>query len=77
MRRKKNKKIRVTIICVIDGCIWRIHAFPLPNKTTFMIKTYNGEHNCIKSFFKKKNATSTWIAKQLKSSLKANSHMSY
>ncbi|XP_027178079.1 uncharacterized protein LOC113777244 [Coffea eugenioides] len=62
--RLKNEKTRVTAICGIDGCKWRIHASPVADSITFMIKSYQPEHTCVMD---KGNveATSDWIAKKL------------
>mgnify|MGYP004713505121 CR=1 FL=1 len=62
--RLKNEKTRVTAICGIDGCKWRIHASPVADSITFMIKSYQPEHTCVMD---KSNveATSDWIAKKL------------
>ncbi|KAG5553271.1 hypothetical protein RHGRI_011210 [Rhododendron griersonianum] len=42
--RVKNEKSRVTCHCAALGCPWRIHASPLPDGTTYKIRTYHGEH---------------------------------
>ncbi|XP_027183945.1 uncharacterized protein LOC113782241 [Coffea eugenioides] len=62
--RLKNEKTRVIAICGIDGCKWRIHASPMADSITFMIKSYQSEHSCVMD---KSNveATSDWIAKKL------------
>nr|XP_027083419.1 uncharacterized protein LOC113705700 [Coffea arabica] len=62
--RLKNEKTRVTAICGIDGCKWRIHASPVVDFITFMIKSYQPEYTCVMD---KSNveATSDWIAKKL------------
>ena len=49
--RLKNEKIRCTAKCGAQGCNWRIHASPIANSVTFMIKSCNPEY------------TSNWIAK--------------
>ncbi|KAF7826798.1 hypothetical protein G2W53_017962 [Senna tora] len=74
--RIKNEKARVTAICASDGCPWRIHASPSPDGRTFMIKSYEPLHTCIRQF-EKNNVTSTWIAEKLKGSLNADPNMSY
>ena len=62
--RVENEKARVTTKCAAEGCTWRIHACPTPDGVTYKIKTYNPEHNCIRTTLNS-NATSTWIAKKL------------
>ena len=74
--RIKNEKSRVTAICAANGCPWRIHASPLPDGITYMIKSLKSEHTCIRES-KKTNATSTWMAEKLESSLRADPSMSY
>ena len=64
----KNEKTKVTAICVGNGCPWRIHASPLLNGVTYMIKSFHSEHVCIRESEKTK-ATSTWMAEKLQSSL--------
>ena len=41
IKRLKNEKTRCTAICDVDGCSWRIHASPIADSVTFMIKSYN------------------------------------
>ncbi|KAH7851278.1 hypothetical protein Vadar_009383 [Vaccinium darrowii] len=69
--RLKNEKSRVTCECAALDCNWRVHASPLPDGVTYMIKSYNGEHTCL-SGSKSVEANSTWIAKKLAVSLRAN-----
>ncbi|WOK97555.1 hypothetical protein Cni_G06263 [Canna indica] len=76
IQRIKNKKARVTARCAIDGCTWCIHASPTPDGVTYKIKTYNPDHNCIRTT-RNSNASSTWIAKKLQSKLVADPEMSY
>ena len=74
--RIKNEKARVTAIHASDGCPWRIHASPTPDGVTFMIKTYEQMHTCIR-ITNQPIATSTWIADKLKGSLNVDPNMSY
>ncbi|KAF1886644.1 hypothetical protein Lal_00045877 [Lupinus albus] len=76
VKRLKNEKARVTAICAVEGCGWRIHASPTPDQVTYQIKTYNSVHNCIRTT-KNSNATSVWIAKKLESKLVADPNMNY
>ncbi|KAJ1429263.1 Zinc finger, PMZ-type, partial [Sesbania bispinosa] len=72
----KNEKTRVTTICEAEGCPWRIHASTTPDGATFMIKSVNNVHTCVRNSMKN-YATSTWIASKLYSSLRADPYMSY
>ena len=72
----KNEKTRVTARCAAEGCTWRIHASPILDGVTYKIKTYNPDHNCIRTTMNS-NATSTWIAKKLQSKLVADPNLSY
>ncbi|WOL17335.1 hypothetical protein Cni_G26126 [Canna indica] len=76
IQRIKNEKARVTARCAINGCTWRIHASPTSDGVTYKIKTYNPDHNCIRTT-RNYNANSTWIAKRLQSKLVADPEMSY
>ncbi|WOL16958.1 hypothetical protein Cni_G25746 [Canna indica] len=76
IQRIKNEKARVTARCAINGCTWRIHASPTPDGVSYKIKTYNPDHNCIRTI-RNSNANSTWIAKRLQSKLVADPEMSY
>ncbi|KAF8393878.1 hypothetical protein HHK36_020076 [Tetracentron sinense] len=69
--RDKNEKARVTAHCLGEGCLWRIHASPLPDGVTYKIKTFQSEHTCVRAT-KNTNATSVWIAKKLVKRLRAN-----
>lgn len=72
--RLKNEKSRVTCECGALDWNWRVHASPLPDGVTYMIKSYNREHTCL-SGSKSVEANSTWIAKKLDASLRANPKM--
>ncbi|KAA8541320.1 hypothetical protein F0562_025283 [Nyssa sinensis] len=69
--RENNKKARVTAHCADSSCMWRIHASPLPDGVTYMIKTYKGEHTCVR-LQSNSNANSSWIAKKLGEVIKIN-----
>nr|XP_027101234.1 uncharacterized protein LOC113720767 [Coffea arabica] len=64
LQRLKNEKSRCTAKCGIDGCKWRIHASPLADSVTYMIKSYTPEHTCVMDS-KNREATSDWMAKKL------------
>nr|POF15907.1 hypothetical protein CFP56_17147 [Quercus suber] len=74
--RVKNDKARVTTHCASDRCPWRIHATITPDEITFRIKTYVSQHTCIRTS-KNSNATSTWIARKVRSKLYAESDLRY
>ncbi|KAL5787967.1 hypothetical protein ACOSP7_004916 [Xanthoceras sorbifolium] len=42
------KMIKNDAECAVESCPWRIHASTIVDKTTFMIKTMNDIHNCLK-----------------------------
>ncbi|KAA8541876.1 hypothetical protein F0562_023028 [Nyssa sinensis] len=69
--REKNEKARVTAHCADSSCMWRIHASPLPDGVTYMIKTYRGEHTCVR-LQSNSNANSSWIAKKLGEAIRTN-----
>nr|XP_027120446.1 uncharacterized protein LOC113737406 [Coffea arabica] len=64
LQRLKNEKSRCTAKCGVDGCKWRIHASPLADSVTYMIKSYTPEHTCVMDS-KNREATSDWMAKKL------------
>ncbi|KAA8538874.1 hypothetical protein F0562_025566 [Nyssa sinensis] len=69
--REKNEKARVTAHCADSSYMWRIHASPLPDGVTYMIKTYKGEHTCVR-LQSNSNANSSWIAKKLGEAIRTN-----
>ncbi|XP_071939015.1 uncharacterized protein [Coffea arabica] len=73
--RLKNEKSRVTAVCGVEGCKWRIHASPVLDSMTFMIKTYQGEHTCVMDR-KNTEATADWIAKKLVPIMRIHPNMS-
>ncbi|XP_027071866.1 uncharacterized protein [Coffea arabica] len=73
--RVKNEKSRVTAICGVEGCKWRIHASPITDSMTFMIKTYQGERTCVMDR-KNTQATADWIAKKLVPVMRIHPNMS-
>nr|XP_027096179.1 uncharacterized protein LOC113716076 [Coffea arabica] len=72
--RLKNEKSRCTAKCGAEGCNWRIHASPVADTTTFMVKTYTPEHTCVMDR-KNSEATSDWIAKKLISVMRDHPEM--
>lgn len=69
--RDKNEKGRVTCHCAAEKCPWRIHASPVGDSPTYMIKSLTGEHTCSR-VRENKEANSVWIAKKLKQSIVEN-----
>ncbi|KAA8531001.1 hypothetical protein F0562_005709 [Nyssa sinensis] len=69
--REKNEKARVTAHCADSSCMWRIHASPLLDGMTYMIKRYEGKHTCVR-LQSNSNANSSWIAKKLGEVIKTN-----
>ncbi|KAL0320373.1 UNVERIFIED_CONTAM: hypothetical protein Sradi_5298800 [Sesamum radiatum] len=64
IKRIKNEKSRVTIVCAAEECSWRVHVSPLPDGETFMIKTLEGKHPCVRTD-KIKEASVSWMANKL------------
>uniref|UniRef100_A0A5B7ARQ4 SWIM-type domain-containing protein n=1 Tax=Davidia involucrata TaxID=16924 RepID=A0A5B7ARQ4_DAVIN len=72
--RDKNEKCRVTAHCADAFCKWRIHASPLPDGVTYMIKSYGTDHTCIR-LHATSEANSAWIAKKMEETLRSNPDM--
>jgi hypothetical protein len=49
-KRTINKKNKVGAFCLGIGYTLRIYVSLLPSSKTFMIKSLEGRHNCIRSF---------------------------
>nr|XP_027109085.1 uncharacterized protein LOC113728936 [Coffea arabica] len=62
--RLKNEKSRVTAVCGVEGCQWRIHASAVADSVTFHIKSYQPKHTCVMDK-QCAEATSDWMAKKL------------
>ena len=67
----KNEKSRVTAHCGNQGCDWRVHASPAPDKMTYMVKTCTPDHTCVMS--EKIVASAKWIARKIIDLLRADS----
>ncbi|KAL5767555.1 hypothetical protein ACOSQ2_014338 [Xanthoceras sorbifolium] len=65
LRRIKNERDRYTTECAYDGCGWRIHASPIDNRRTFMIKTMEAQHSCQK-VHKNQEANAVWVVRRAK-----------
>ncbi|KAK8681383.1 hypothetical protein V6N13_053787 [Hibiscus sabdariffa] len=65
VRLKVNDSRRLQVVCKV-GCPWMIWASRLHpkdiNETTWQIKTYIGDHSCIRDT-KNTNCTARWLAK--------------
>ncbi|KAA8544217.1 hypothetical protein F0562_022229 [Nyssa sinensis] len=72
--RDKNEKARVTAHCANSSCMWRIHTSSLPDGVTYMIKTYKGDHTCMR-LQSNSNVNSSWITKKLGETIKTNPEM--
>ena len=72
--RLKNEKSRVTAVCGVEGCQWRIHASPVADSVTFQIKSYQPKHTCVMDK-QCAEATSDWIAKEMVSVMRDHPNM--
>ncbi|XP_058103546.1 uncharacterized protein LOC131247121 [Magnolia sinica] len=45
-KRTRSGSGRYQAKCIKDNCSWRIHAWKLPDKPTFKIKSLKGDHTC-------------------------------
>ncbi|KAL0373872.1 UNVERIFIED_CONTAM: hypothetical protein Sradi_3302900 [Sesamum radiatum] len=57
-----------------EGCSWRVHASPLPDGETFMIKTLENKHTCVRAD-KIKEASASWMTNKLIDVLRENPDM--
>ncbi|KAK4421759.1 hypothetical protein Salat_2126500 [Sesamum alatum] len=72
--RKKNERTRVTAQCKAKDCPWRIHDSIMQDNLSFMIKTYNPEHTCVR-VDQIREANSTWLESRLVDVLRENPQM--
>ena len=63
-KRVKNEESRFTAFCMGEGCKWRIHASATEDKRTMMVKTYHGQHLCIKKV-NNREADQNWLASKV------------
>ncbi|KAK3230734.1 hypothetical protein Dsin_002615 [Dipteronia sinensis] len=71
LRRIKNERDRYTSECEYKGCGWRIHASPVDDRTTFMIKTLESQHT-YQNVHKNQEANAVWVAKRFNALIEAN-----
>ncbi|KAF2286076.1 hypothetical protein GH714_010191 [Hevea brasiliensis] len=78
IHRKKNDNRRITTTCATEGCDWGFLTSILADDMTFMLKTLNNVHSCMRPLDNKNlNSTTRWIVEKLMSFLRANPDMSY
>ncbi|KAL0413966.1 UNVERIFIED_CONTAM: hypothetical protein Sradi_1598300 [Sesamum radiatum] len=74
MRGMRVKNILTVMLAYLaEGCSWRVHASPLPDGKTFMIKTSESKHTCVKA--DKIKEASAWMANKLTDVLRENPYM--
>ncbi|WOL00644.1 hypothetical protein Cni_G09357 [Canna indica] len=68
----KNDGSRVTAICTVEDCPWRIHASRSSVKQEFIIKKINDAHTCGKELSKESRrlASQRWVASIIKDKLR-------
>ncbi|KAI9165979.1 hypothetical protein LWI28_024035 [Acer negundo] len=71
LKRIKNDNERYMTECAYESCNLRIHASPIDEKTTFMIKTMQVRHNCQK-VHKNQKATTVWVTRRFKPLIEEN-----
>ena len=75
--RIKNDKCRLTAICRVNGCEWRLHASILQDNVTFEVKKVKSPHTCERLNHQNSEATPSWIYKNMKNELRAQPDMPY
>ncbi|XP_057803630.1 uncharacterized protein LOC131018964 [Salvia miltiorrhiza] len=70
IRWVKSEFDRVKAICEKE-CPWKLYASTLTREPTCVIKTYVGEHDCVRPLHNRQ-ATSGWIAEQMFEHIKSN-----
>ncbi|KAG5521600.1 hypothetical protein RHGRI_033980 [Rhododendron griersonianum] len=66
-RLVKNDQLRVTAVCVVEGCGWHVHAIINRTNGVFHIKKCHNEHNCGSTYRtnKHKRVSSRLIADEI------------
>lgn len=76
--RLKNDNLRLIANWATQGCPQRIHASRLANEITFMVKTFQDEHTCIRLIENRNsNTTTKWIAEKMMDSLRVDLEIGY
>ncbi|KAK4390404.1 hypothetical protein Sango_2103700 [Sesamum angolense] len=71
LKKLKNDKARVTVVCNNEDCSWRLHACTYADCVTFKIKNTKGVQTCVRNL-KSTGATAKWIAHEFKEEYKNN-----
>ncbi|XP_058216534.1 uncharacterized protein LOC131327411 [Rhododendron vialii] len=67
----KNDKRRVRARCQGEDCNWEGYAYKVLGESTYQVRTYTSNHNCIKTY-SNRNVTSTMIARKYQDDLRTN-----
>lgn len=71
---KKNDSNRVSGICVIEGCSWRIHASWVPSSQSLVVKRMNKSHTCGGESWKAAHPAKNWLVSIIKDRLRDSPH---
>ncbi|WOL07680.1 hypothetical protein Cni_G16427 [Canna indica] len=58
---KANETRKVTVVCKVEDCPWRVHASKDQEGKMFVVKTYAGSHTCGRQFRNNK-VSARWVA---------------